>query len=233
MTGGALEFAQARLQSRHGARAGAREWIALRAAITPNAVLEAARAGPLRRWISGVPADATLDETELALRGRLRDHIAEVAGWMPAEWRDAVLWTRRLVDLPALQRMAVAGERPGWMKRDPVLETAPSASDPSAVRDEWIRRWQRLWPCADREGCAAASQVLAAFTSHIDRFARAKGSEAWPLREALQKRLEVLFRRHMLTAGAAFAHLALAALELERLRAEIAQRMARRDLEAA
>ena len=232
MIGGTIEFAQARLQARHGSRAGAREWITLRAAITPNAVLEAARAGPLRHWISGVSAEATLDEMELALRGRMRDHIAEVASWMPAEWHAAVLWTRRLVDLPAFQRMAANRERPAWMKRDPALEGAPRVPDPSAVRDDWIRRWQRLWP-ADPEGCAAAREILAAFTGHLDRFARAKSAEAWALREAFEKRLEVLFRRHMLTAGAAFAHLALTALEIERLRAEIEQRMARRDLEAA
>ena len=234
MIDGTFEVAQARLPARHGARAGPEAWIALRAAMTPAALLEATRAGSLRKWISAVRAESTLDETELALRERLREYIAEVAKWMPGEWRDAVLWTRRLLDLPALQRLADPGERPAWMQRDPSLENIVQApAHATRLRDDWIRRWRRLWPAADREGCAAVEEVLAAFASHLHAFTRAESADAWALREALQQRLEILFRRHSLTAGAAFSHLALVALDLERLRAEVVHRMARRDLEAA
>lgn len=73
----------------------------------------------------------------------------------------------------------------------------------------------------------------AARAAHLAAFTRAHADDAWALRETFQQRLEVLFRRHSLTSGAAFAYLALVALDLERLRAEVVHRMARRDLEAA
>jgi hypothetical protein len=50
--------------------------------------------------------------------------------------------------------------------------------------------------------------------------------DGWPLRRTLQARLTLLFRRAMLDPAAAFAYLALTALDLERLRGELLRRAA-------
>jgi hypothetical protein len=50
--------------------------------------------------------------------------------------------------------------------------------------------------------------------------------DGWPLRRALEAQLTLLFRRAMLDPAVAFIFLALAALDLERLRGELVRRAA-------
>jgi hypothetical protein len=227
---GALEYAQARMQARYGARPAESAWIALHAAITPAAALECARAGALGKWVSGLDATSPLDEIELGLRERLRERIAEVASWMPSEWRSAVLWTRELLDLPALQRLAAGRPALPWMRRDPRMAARLHDASGEAIalnpRREWHDRWWRLWPASGADDRASLEEVARTVEAHVARFGRADAADAWPVRQALRARLETLFRRHALTPAAAFAYLALSTLEVERLRAEIVARAA-------
>jgi hypothetical protein len=57
--------------------------------------------------------------------------------------------------------------------------------------------------------------------SHAATFAAAPASQSRLLRAALRTRLALLLRRATLEPAAAFIHLALCALELERLRGEL------------
>ena len=193
---GSLELAQARLQARHGLRPSAAAWSALHAAVAMPALLEAARTSAFRPWTAGLESAGSPGEIERVLRERLRARIDEVAGWMPEDWRDAVAWTAKLLDFPG----------------------QPHTAD---TRAQWLEEFRALWPScagADRE---AMEELVRLLQSHVATFVKVAPDDAWPRRLALQARLQWLFRKHALTPAAAFAHLAIVALDLERLRAEI------------
>lgn len=225
---GAIEYAQARMQSRHGARPDARTWANVHAAITPAALLEAARASALEPWIAGLDASTPAHELELALRERLRARICEVARWMPEEWRPALLWTRALVDLPALQHLARGRPAPGWMTRDPAIATrlddAGDEERARRARGAWTEAWRRAWPPGGEDERSALEALARLVEAHLEAFARADPADAPAMREQLGARVQALFRRHALSPAAAFCHVLLAALECERIRAELVAR---------
>ncbi len=64
-----------------------------------------------------------------------------------------------------------------------------------------------------------------ALDAHLAAFHDRTVRDGWPLRRTLQARLTLLFRRAMIDPAAAFIFLALAALDLERLRGEILRRV--------
>ena len=72
----------------------------------------------------------------------------------------------------------------------------------------------------------ALAELVRLVSDHLARFRIAAPHEAGSLRRAFEARLLALFRRHPVEAAAAFAWLALAALDLERLRGEIERRIA-------
>jgi hypothetical protein len=229
---GAIEFAQARMQARHGKRPDAGSWATLHAAITLATLLDNARASSLEPWIAGLDAGCTQDELELLLRERLRGRIAEVAGWMPDAWRPAVLWTRVLLDLPAMQYIARGGAPRRWMRADPAV--SPRLADPADeeralhARHLWVEAWRTLWPHGSAEQRAALEELAATVETHLLAFQQAAPDDAASLRTQLQGRLETLFRRDALTPAAAFEHLALLALDAERLRSELVTRAMQR-----
>jgi hypothetical protein len=203
---GSLEYAQARIQARHGARPAEGAWAPLHAAVTLASLLEAARAGALKPWVAGLDAAAGAPPLEHRLREALRAHIEEVATWMPSAWQPALRWTTELI---------------------PPSPLGPGGGIHTAeTREAWLARWRALWPSGGDDDEHAMRSLVEAVESHLAHFARAPLDEAWPLRRALQARIERLFRRFALTPAAAFAHLLLVALDLERLRAEIVARAA-------
>ena len=200
-----MEYAQARMQARHGARPGETLWLKLRSARGTAALLELARASGLRRWVAGLTPDSSSHEIESKLRSRLREAIAEVAAWVPAPWRAAVLHTQELVDLSVALYLA-RGEPPrAWME-----EIAPAAG--RSAEDAllaWQARWRSLWPQQDAAAFPAVEALARLAQAHRRSHAR------------LDPALAVLFRRHAGEPAAAFAHLLLAAVELGRLRAAL------------
>ena len=132
-----LEYAAARCAARLASRPDERAWQQFHSARTLAALLEAARAASIAPWASGIGPAATLDEIELAFRQQWRTRVAELAGWVPEGWRDAVLWTQTLIDLPALPRLIDDAAPPRWVASDPVL--APYVEGDLA-RDHVARR---------------------------------------------------------------------------------------------
>lgn len=239
---GSLEFAQARLQSRHGQRAGEAAWQRLETAREFSALLDAARNSPLRPWLVGITAPGTSQQIEAVLRAHWRATVAEVARWMPKAWQAAVLWCAVWPDLPVLQHLARGGEPAAWMHDDPELRAlcaATAAEQPAALaasafaplalawqapesmarawRDEWQRRLPQ--PLGGVED--SLSQLTATVLKHGAAFAAAPPGPGWLLRRSLQARLSLLLRRVALEPAAAFIHVALCALDLERLRGEL------------
>ena len=98
-----------------------RLWTQLRSSRSVSALLEVVRASNAASLVSGIPAAGSADDVELAFRQQLRTRIAEVAAWSPSEWRPALLYTRHLVDLPALQHLLSDEPPPRWIAVDPAL----------------------------------------------------------------------------------------------------------------
>jgi hypothetical protein len=241
-----IEYAQARLQARHGERPDEGAWRRIESIRDWPTLLEAARSLPFRPWVAGLTGESNIHDIEATLRARGRTLVTEVASWMPREWQPAVLWCRTLGDLPALHYLWQGGTPPAWMRADPLYRDlcqeepearraalcagplAPFASawdQPEKLFAIWRAEWRRRCPHGFGTGGMLVEEVASALSIHLSQFAEAAPADAWPLRRALHARLIALFRRAVLDPAAAFAFLALAAIDQERLRGEITRRV--------
>jgi len=238
----ALAYAQVRLQARYGQAPDEGDWAALRSAVHFATVLERARETKLGPWVAAFSGTSSAHEIEIALRDLLRRIIEEVAHWLPRPWTPAVLWTKRLVDLPALAYLMRAGPAHAWMFQDPALKDfsiddatgrrgALSQGDTGALISAWeageplhlvwLREWRRRWPRVSSVEGRQLDELAALLERHVEAFASTPLPDAWQQRRMLRDRLRQIFRRDFLAPSAAFAYLAIVALDFERLRAEL------------
>lgn len=241
---GSLEYAQARLQARHGRRADDAVWQRLETTREYGALLDAARSSPLRAWVVGITPRSSPHETETVLRGHWGAVVAEVAGWMPPPWQPAIAWCTLPPWLPALQHLARGGAVRPWMHGDALLRLlcaaapearaaalgdtaaaalAPAWATPQTLGTAWWREWERRLPRPLRADDKLRT-VAALLQAHGWAFTRAPAGSGTQLRRALQARLRPWLHRAAAEPAAAFAHLALCALDLERLRGELLRR---------
>jgi hypothetical protein len=248
-----VEYAQTRMQARFGERPSESSWRRLEAVRGMPAFLEAARQAGLRRWVAGLDERSGSHGIEIALRERVRSAIREVVEWMPEEWRAAVMWTLRLVDLPALAHLARGHPPFPWMQEDPFLRRyaggdadgrrAALGGDPeldflapallgdaarapapgsvpgaSAVRDAWLKRWRGLWPERGEEARASVARLLLCVERNLRAHSRSSLDERAAPIPIFEQQLRRLFRSSSLLPAAAFAYLAIAALDVQRLR---------------
>jgi hypothetical protein len=241
-------YSQARLQSRFGERPATSDWQHLEATRDLGAVLQILRAGRLAHWTARIGGRPGVHELEQRLREEWLHAVDEIASWQPGPWRAGTLWMRWITYLPALQKLARGGRAPAWMYADPVLgpvvareprergtalagtPLAPLAAGfgaPPDVARAWGLHWQSLWPDGE-PARRPLRQVVALMRAH-----RAQLAEAPPQatsREAIQsleRRLELLFRRHPLSPAAGAAFVCLMQLDLQRLRGLLAVRALR------
>jgi hypothetical protein len=237
-----MDYALSRLQARFGERPDELIWQKLEAAPEPAAALEIARSCGLRRWVAGIPAHADSHAIEIALRARWRECVTEISAWMPGCWLPALLWTRGLVDLPALCYLARYGAPLPWMFDDSALQVYARA-DPK-TRETMLREGYPalLGPSFETPGRAVLpaslypSQICTAWlgewrrrwprwsdTAPLDHLARlfdaAMRQPAVSGRPELRRQLRSLFRRSVLRPVLVFIYIAFAALDVERLRA--------------
>jgi hypothetical protein len=239
----AWSYTQARLQARYGDYLDEHAWQQLQGAMEFPAYLDRAQSTGLRRWVASFCATSPVHELELGLRHHWHATVDEVARWSPSPWRPALLWVRHLVDLPAWAYLRQGHPALPWMHQDPALrpylespgvqrgtgldELAAWASAGKAAQQPvtaWEQEWRRRWPRSSAAAAAQLDELGALLESHRDAFSSALPQEAWALRADLQDRLRARFRRYQQQPGAAFSYLALVALELERLRAELVSR---------
>ncbi len=241
-----FEYVQARLQAKYAERPSESVWGQLEAAQGFSAYLEAARTRVPRPWLENLSTGSDVHDVEHSVRGTLYTSIEQTARWVPAPWSEAVLWLQWLVYLPALGYLLEGGAVLAWMREGhrlrPYLNDAPSARKAALIGagaaclvDAWESRhglvagwldgWRASWPrdCAEHLAPLQALTVLTA--SHLRHFADLSADGAWPARRGLAHRLELMFRRHAMTPAAVFAALALLALDLERLRGGLVQRV--------
>jgi len=236
-------YVQARLQARHGERLSESDWRALEAAKSLDHFIERSRATALRRFTEHVNSGMSSHAIERVLRLAWRTYVAEVAEWVEADWRPATLWLAPLADLPAIDAL-LRGEVAAWFAEDqalsgfagddiaeriaaleksPLASLLPGKGREPALALRWYAHWRALWP---RDAPADGLDDLAeAVRTHFELLARAGPKEtSAPYRRDLEHKLLRLFRRRSAAPVAVFAHLALTALDLERLRGNLVSR---------
>ena len=237
---GSLEFAHARLSARFGDRADESVWRRVEVVRDLGAVLDILRASPLAPWVAGVGPAGGVRAIESAARRHWRSLVQEVGSWMPAPWQPAVLWCAALVDLPVLAHLSAGHPHPAWLRDDADLQglvdpalgrvdraratlVHEGAGDAHRLVSAWRARWLALLP-EPLSAHPLLQRLVHMLEEHAQRFAHAHPADAWPLRRALAGRVMLLYRRAGVDPAQAFAYLTLAALDYERLRAELVPR---------
>jgi len=205
---GNIEYAATRVQSQHGARPDAIQWRRLEASHDLGQYLEGARSSVFGPWIASLDRHRDAHVIERTLRAAWRHYVRRVAGWHPRRWQSWLIWLEWLPTLGLGGR--VADFEPAIAKQAPSFE-------------RWVTRWRALRPPAD----ADTEQHLAAVFKALRDYARQserESADSTPPRERLRSRLERLFRAAAGTAVATLCHLALMALDFERLREGLVNR---------
>ena len=238
-------YVQARLQARHGERLHEADWRAIEAAQSIDQFIERARASPLRRFTERLHARTSSHAIEQLLRDAWRAYVTEVAGWVPAAWRQAVMWTSYFPDLPIIDAL-LRGEASAWIKQAPIFAqladidlrrrravppnvplttlVASGAREQTAAA-RWYTYWRSLWPqhrMADHRVLLDLATTIKAHIERLDRAGLLETSASY--RGDLARILTRMFRRHSGSPTAMFCHLALVALDLERLRGDLIRR---------
>jgi hypothetical protein len=199
---GSLEYALARMQARLSRRPSQGEWAAIEEARTVAPILDAARETSLGLLVKALPPNPDLPDVDGAARRAWSATVGEAASWMPPEWMPAIAWcdSTRAFD-------------------------GAGAPHPTLLPSLGHAGWRRHWPAQARNDPALAA-LAQLFARHLARFRLAAPHEAPGLRGDFHDRLLAAIRHHPMQPVAAFAWLAIAALDLERLRGELARRIA-------
>ncbi|HSS65265.1 MAG TPA: hypothetical protein VLS27_12595, partial [Gammaproteobacteria bacterium] len=131
-------YSQARLHARHGNRLDAADWRRLTGVGDHLQLLQAARASALQPWVQPFSEHTDMHTMELWLRRQFREYVDAVASWQPASWRDALFWTCRLTDLPALRHLLSGEPAWPWMREDEAIKqfiTEEGEARVEAMRD--------------------------------------------------------------------------------------------------
>lgn len=241
-----LAYAQARLQARYGALPDAALWQRLEGSASLPHFLQQARKTVIRPWVLEIGPHSDAHGVARALRQRLRDEVTAVARWLPPPWHGAVDWTRRLVDLPALQTLFAGEPIPAWVYHDPALsgfasevpqirlqaletsELGPLLADwreGVPLLEAWRRHWRRLWPRLPDAQARALAAVERRLLGHRQALAGGEPGDGARARARLVDDLARLFRRYPAQPAAAFLYLTVFALQLARLRTALATRL--------
>jgi hypothetical protein len=240
---GNLEYALARVHARHAARPPEAEWRRVGASRDLTHYFDAARSSSLASWIATLEPSADSHGIERALRTEWRRYVARVASWHPRPWQPWLGWLATLPTLPLLALLARPEPVPAWLLADPVCgplapgspeqrsaalrrtplaALAPGTLAAQSLMALWHAHWRSLTPAANADTRA----LIATFSALFGRFAAtlAVGDDSSAARERLAAALSRLFRAGAGTVVASVCHLALLALDLERLRGDLASR---------
>ncbi len=218
-------YLQARLQARYAKLPDESRWLHLAGLKELASFLEELRNSPLSAWITGLSAASSPEDIEKYLHKCLLDTIREIAGWFSPSWSATIHSFETLLQLPAidyLSRSEAAGTEN--IEDDELLELLQTGKQGDELLNAWISGWRALWPQMSGSHHQAIDSLIEMLQQHRLQFVDIPVRKAWETRHALEYRLRFFFRRHELQPAAAFAYLALVALMLERLRAELLQR---------
>jgi hypothetical protein len=180
-------------------------------------------------------------EVERALGTALRSDIEAVAAWQPPPWRPAFLWLRALIELPVAHHLLTGRPATEWMAglplsggaaertaearqqalaRSPLGPLLPARDDAPGLLEGWVRQWHRLLPPVPSAYAPALRELESALRRYRSQVASGEAEPDAGLETALTR----LFRRHAREPAAAYAHMGLLALDLQRLRAGLLRR---------
>jgi hypothetical protein len=206
--------------------------------------LAAVRTSPLADWVSSFDPDTDCHTMERSLRAQWQRYVGAVSSWHPLDWQDFVAWIAWLPGLCLLSQLARPDPAPAWMLADPLYgPLAPGApadrasalshsalsalhaalTTPGSARAAWSAHWLALRPRADPRTQHSLELLLQAMQRHEQELMRTADS-AERLRGELENRMQRLLRTAAGTAIVSVCHLALVALDLERLRGSLARR---------
>jgi len=238
-------YAQVRLQARYGKRADAGVWLRLQNIHDLASYLQVAQQTSLRPWVLGIGSTHSSHDIELTLRQRYRDHVYEVAGWLPEVWQAPLRWIKRLADLPVLEYLLAGGTPMDWMRSDPYISDFTD-EDPAlrsqAMRDAgceslvnawqqgepmfkgWLFHWNEARPAARayNNGLQSMEHLLQA---HLLQNAEQTGVALPRDYELAGDELSAIFRRHTLEPAAVCAYLAIIAVDVHHIRSDLMQRI--------
>jgi hypothetical protein len=241
---GNVEYALTRVQSQYGSRPDTSEWRPPEAVPHHGQDIEAARSSIFGPWLSSLDRKRDAHAIERTLRGAWRSYVRIVAAWHPRPWQPWLTWLEWLPTLGLIASLEHAGPSPAWLLADPILGPAArgaSAERPVAVKgtalagfepaiagrvplaELWLARWRELRPPVD----AFTEQLLTAVSRAVREHTRGlavEGANGVALRDQLRERLNKLFRAAAGTLVATLCHLALMALDFERLRGGLVNR---------
>jgi hypothetical protein len=241
---GNVEYALTRVQSQHGSALDASAWRRLEASHDLGQYLEAARGGVVGRWVSSLDRNRDAHSIERTLRGAWRNYVRTVASWHPRRWQPWLEWLEWLPTLGLIAELTQGGPVPEWLLADPLVGPAlreargerpatvkgtaleffePALAGRVPIAELWLARWRQLRPPLDAFTEPLLAAVLKALREHA-RLLALEGADAVALRERLRERLRKLFRAAAGTLVATLCHLALMALDFERLRGGLVNR---------
>lgn len=237
-------YVQTRIQSRYGHRAKTDVWLKLNAIDDLGSYLQIARQTPLRPWVLGISSTHNSHDIELALRQKYRQHIKEVAGWMPSAWQKPIQWIIRLADLPVIQYLAAGGKAISWMDSDPAI--ADFTDDDTSLRLQamrdadctslveawqhndtlitgWLAHWNSLCPESGlfKPGLHKLEKLL---LSQLKPHAPHSSKRVFAEYEYLNDHLRTIFRRYSFQPTAVAAYLASVAIDIQHIRSDLMRR---------
>jgi hypothetical protein len=245
LTSSGFAYTQARLQARHGLRLDEQQWRHLESQQGLANFLHVASESGMSSWLAGLHADDAIHVLEKAFSKHFRNYVEQLAHWQPPQWRTATLWVSVLPDLPLLEHMRYTGEVPQWLSDDEELGPLLDVSDDvllqrlaltryapltaawhsaTSMLESWRTHWRDCWPESSAKALAGVETVEALIMRHRDSFQDLQTHAAAAARAQLSKQLGLQFRRFSQQPAAAFAHLGLVALDVERLRGNISTR---------
>lgn len=236
-----LAYMQTRLQARHGQRPQEGNWRLLESTPDLAAYLQAARRTTLAPWIAHMPAEADTHRIERSLRDDWMNSVAELSGWAPEEWRQAIDWFATAPYLPCFVHLARGEPVLPWMRDDTVMR--PYAVDDALPREvqlsrsllaptldaiglgempvaAWVEDWLAFAPARATADRARLEKMADTMVSHFQSIAErpADLTHSRIQREAMFDGLLRQFRRYARTPVAIFAYLGMAQIDFERLR---------------
>lgn len=243
---GSLEYALARLHGRLSRRPDPGAWSGIERSRETGPVLDLIRGTTLAPLAGPLAAAPDLHGLDRASRDSWRALLDDARRWMPAIWDPAIAWCGALACVPALGHLASAEAAPAWMADDPDLAAVAKASagerravlsagplaplaaawpDRSRLGGAWLAEWRRRVPRGEFEG-TPLEDLTRLVSGHFTRLADSRSPATARHDDTLDAAITRRLRRHPLEPVAVFAWLALGALDIQRLRGEMARRIA-------
>lgn len=223
MIHGATDYALTRLQARTSGRLNSEGWRQTSSARSLSTALESLRGSGAASWVAGIGSQSEAHAIESRLRARFRAQVDEIRNWADPQWRHALNWCARLVDLPALRQGPEARrvDLRDWPAADRMPFAPGDGDHPTNVEAAWLKELLQRLPALgvdDREELSILQRLV---DRHRQRFARLAAGNGWPERELLELQLLTRRRRNPLSPVHLLTAVALALLEYERVRGEL------------